>query len=106
MSAIQEHDRTHKGRFVNYKQLPDAMWTDLLPNYFGVPVDSQMTERMKIISRNYSKSRNKMDVNFKQDGETKRQSASAEVMEAAKTFAADIYEELETLSRQSAGMRR
>jgi hypothetical protein len=61
-----------------------------------------MVERMKVISQSYSKARNKMDnVSFEKDSETKRQSASPEVMEAAKTFASDIYQQLEILSGQN-----
>lgn len=57
-----------------------------------------MMQRMKLIGQNYSKARNKQDISFEADGETKRQSASPKVVEAAQTFAGDIYQQLETLS--------
>lgn len=98
LAAIQEHQRSQKGRFVNYNQLPDIFWNDLLPKEFGVPVDDAMRQRIQAISQSYSKDKGRKGITFKGDGEDKRQSATPEVVAAAQTFAGDVYHQLETLS--------
>lgn len=100
LSAIQEYQRTKKGRFVNYNTLPDFVWDTLLPQDYGITVDAAMMERMKELSQKYSKARNRQDASFSEDGTIKRQHASPQVMTAADTFARDIYEQLETLAQQ------
>lgn len=98
MAAVQEYERTKKGIFVNYNQLPDIMWEDLLPNKYNVPVDDTMIQRMKDISQNYSKSRNRNDVSFEDDREKKQKNASPAVIKAAETYAGDVYQKLQALS--------
>ena len=101
MAAVQEHQRTKKGTFINYNQLPDVMWDDLLPNKYHVPLDDTMIQRMKEISQNYSKSRGTTkDVTFKQDAERKRNTATPAVIAAAKVYAEDVYTKLQALSGQ------
>jgi hypothetical protein len=102
LAAVQEHERTNKGSFINYNQLPDVVWNDLLPNKYRVPVDATMIQRMKEISQNYSKSRDKQDVSFEQDAERKRNDASPAVVEAAATYAGAVYAKLQVLSGQGA----
>ncbi len=80
--------------------LPDFVWDKLLPEDFGVTLDDAMIQRMKQISQNYSKARNKPDAAFSHDGETKRQGATPEIIAAAKTFASEIYGQLEALLGQ------
>lgn len=65
-------------------------------------MDDHMIERMQSISQNYSKDKGRKGITFEQDAETKRQSASPEILDAAKTFAGDIYQQLETLSSSGA----
>lgn len=100
MSAIQEYQRTHRGRFVNYKTLPNFVWETLLPRDYGIPVDATMIERMQALSHTYSKARNKADPSFSEDATSKRQQASPEVRMAADLLAQDVYAQLETLSQQ------
>ena len=101
LAAVQEHQRTKKGTFINYNQLPDVMWDDLLPNKYHVPLDDTMIQRMKEISQNYSKSRGTTkDVTFKQDAERKRNTATPAVIAAAKVYAEDVYTKLQALSGQ------
>ena len=60
-----------------------------------------MLERMKETSTKYSKARNPSEnASFSEDGTKKRQNASPQVMNAADTFARDVYEQLETISSQ------
>ena len=55
ISAIQEHERTGKGQFVNYKQLPSFVWQTLLPSTFGVsPVNAEMIGNMQQLAGVYS----------------------------------------------------
>jgi hypothetical protein len=101
LAAVQEHQRTKKGTFINYNQLPDVMWEDLLPNKYHVPLDDAMIQRMKEISQNYSKARGTTkDVTFEQDAERKRNAATPAVITAAKVYAGDVYTKLQALSGQ------
>ena len=88
---------------MNYNSLPEDVWEELLPDQYGVQVDSGMIERMKAISQNYSKSRNKDSIAFEKDGEAKRDGASQAVVQAAQAFTGDVYQKMETLSGRGDG---
>jgi len=78
------------------------MWEDLLPKKFLVPLDDTMIQRMKEISKNYSKARTKRgeDATFEQDAESKRKAAAPAVVMAAETYAGEVYTRLQELSGQ------
>lgn len=99
-AAIQENERSKKGRFVNHNQLPRAVWADLMPRHYGVKLAESEVERMEEIGHHYSKSRGRVDdANYHSDSAEKQKQASAEVRMAAETFAEDTYKQLEELSR-------
>jgi len=55
LSAIQEHQRTNNGHFVNYNTLPESLWETIIPDYFRIHVTSESIARMKNISGVYAK---------------------------------------------------
>lgn len=102
MAAIQEHERSGKGKFVNYNQLPDIGWTKILPEFFGVsPIDDTMVDSMKKVAGVYSKGRGKTaNQEWKDDSERKKETAPEEVVAAAKLFLGDVFEKMELLSKE------
>eukprot|EP00934_Nitzschia_sp_Nitz4_P007280 Nitzschia sp. Nitz4//scaffold28_size193895//29979//31588//NITZ4_001630-RA/size193895-augustus-gene-0.302-mRNA-1//-1//CDS//3329545877//7270//frame0 len=99
LSALHEHKRSGKGRFINYNQLPDAVWDKLLAVDYGIHVDDTQMERMKQISQVYSKDRGATHGEFEPDGSNKQESASATVVAAARAFTEDVVERMELLSK-------
>ena len=99
LSAIQEHARTGKGRFVNYNTLPDIMWTDVIPNDFHIKLNDDDIEKMKSVSGVYSKGRGqKANKEWKDDTAKKQDTASQSVIDATHMFLDDIYQQMEDLS--------
>jgi hypothetical protein len=119
-SVMQEHLRTGRGRFINYKEMPQVIWETLLPLDFGVTLDEDMKNKMMQVTRRYSKG-GKRDQRFTgsttgsdqneqrisqdqwtEDTTKKRASVSPAIMEAVQLFCPDIYNQLETVaSKQS-----
>lgn len=97
LSAIEEHERTHRGRFVNYAQMPEIVWEDILPNYFNVPLPRKGIANMEDAALVYSKGRGK-NQEWEEDSTKKKGTASRAVVTAAKTFLTDIYKEMENLA--------
>jgi hypothetical protein len=100
LAAVEEHDRTGKGKFINYNELPDVAWRKLLPDYFGItPIDDTMVDNMKIVAGVYSKGRGKTaNQEWKDDSEKKQFAAPEEVVSAAKVYLGDMFEKMERLS--------
>jgi hypothetical protein len=100
LAAIQEHERTGKGHFVNYNQLPDIMWDKVMPRDFGVPVGKEMITNMQQIAGVYSKGRgHKADQEWEEDSTKKQSTASEKVIDAANFWLGDTFEKMEALSR-------
>jgi hypothetical protein len=100
LAAIQEHERTGKGRFVNYNQLPDIVWDTVMPRHFGVPVGEEMITNMQQIAGVYSKGRgHKADQEWEEDSTRKQLSALKHVIDAAAFWLGDTFEKMEALSR-------
>jgi hypothetical protein len=101
LSAIQEHTRTHRGRFVNYNQMPDIVWDDIFPNYFNIPLSNKEVGRMEKTALYYSKGRGKQaDKGWKDDSMKKQATAARPVTKAADVFLKDVYNEMESLSKK------
>jgi hypothetical protein len=64
-----------RGRVVDYERLPDAVWSTVAP-HFGLSPDSQVRQRMAVLSRMQSKSAPGKSVPFVQDSAAKRAAAS------------------------------
>lgn len=102
MSAIQEHERSGKGRFVNYSQLPDIMWEQILPKEFGVPVDANGIAHMQKVSGVYSKGRGyKANKEWTEDSTKKLSTAPQSVLQAAELVMRPVFGQMESLSTSS-----
>ena len=57
---MDEHKKTGMGRFISYNQLPDIVWEQILPEFFGInPIGDGMVENMKqVLAGVCSKGRN------------------------------------------------
>ncbi|KAL3917444.1 MAG: hypothetical protein SGILL_004709 [Bacillariaceae sp.] len=101
LSAVQEHERTGRGRFVNYKQMPDVVWNDIFPNYFKIPITAAEIGRMEAASQLYSKGRGaKSNQEWKDDVKAKQDAASPAVIQAADVFTKDVFHRMEELSKR------
>jgi hypothetical protein len=99
LSALNEHERAHRGRLINYNHLPDIVWNDVFPHHFKVPIGDSGIARMKEASLFYSKGRgNLANKEFEDDTKKKQESAPPSVIRAANIFVKDIYEKMEILS--------
>jgi Skp family chaperone for outer membrane proteins len=121
-SVLQEHERTGRGRFINYKQMPQVIWETLLPLDFGIALDEEMKNKMMQVTRRYSKG-GKRDQRFgdipisdqqqqqeqqqqqrrsqeqwTEDTTKKRASVSSAIVEAVQQFCPDIYDQLENVA--------
>lgn len=78
---------------VNYRQLPQAVWTTILP-HFGVDFSDSDHAAMVEAARYDPKIPNSQ---FTPDGESKQQEATAEIRAAADEYVGHIYRRLEAL---------
>ena len=44
-----------QGRLLNYAELPNAFIDDVVPNHYRVPIASAVAQRMREVSKQYSK---------------------------------------------------
>ena len=104
LSAVQEHDRTSKskGRFVNYEQMPDVVWTTIFPDHFGLKPSKSSIQSMQTTAGVYSKGRGeKANREWTEDSTIKHETASSEVIGAATLFASNVYKRMKELSSSS-----
>eukprot|EP00980_Cylindrotheca_fusiformis_P026949 scaffold18138_cov128-Cylindrotheca_fusiformis.AAC.15 len=85
LAAIKEHGNTETGKFVNYNQLPDVAWDEILPEHFGVsPISTGMVDNMKEVASVYSKGRgSSANQLWEEDSTQKKQQASPEYFGAS-----------------------
>ncbi len=79
------------GLLVNYQELPDALWTRILP-HFGATVSETERTSMMEAGRYNAKAPDRL---FAGDSETKRLSATPEILAAAEKWLAPLYQQLE-----------
>jgi hypothetical protein len=107
LSALQEHKRTGKGRFINYNSLPDVMWNNVIPEDFQIRLAPEDIAKMQQTAGVYSKGRGKKaNVEWKEDSAKKHSSASSAVVDATKMFMDDVYNQMEALSIGTPTTRR
>jgi hypothetical protein len=108
LAALQEYQRrtggggvggssssASLGRMVHYPQLPNAVWTDLLPDHFGVDPSPRDIARMQDIAEYYSKGRGEEALKaFEKDSVRKQETAPKAVQEAAKVLVDAVYQQL------------
>jgi hypothetical protein len=80
-------------RFVNYNELPTAMW-EHIAKFFGLGLTEDDLARMRAVSRRSAKNPGQA---FRSDGESKRNAATPEIEDAAEQFVRPHYEELERI---------
>jgi hypothetical protein len=79
------------GAAVNYADLPDILYTTILPNQWNIPVTAQEVANIVQISSIYSKGRGSQAAEWHEDSERKEEAASAEIRKAAELFLQDSY---------------
>lgn len=96
-TAAIEHFALGGGLLVNYDELPEAVFSKILP-HFGVSVDDDEVGAMRGASLRDAKAPHS---GFASDGEEKRRAATQRTRDAAELCLADAYTALESLrSRQ------
>lgn len=89
------------GIAVNYHDLPDVLWDEVLPNRIHLPLNADETQRMKACSHEYSKGWSKdRQYKYQDDAESKKKRASEEIKRAAETFLRESYVALEDANAQ------
>ena len=78
---------------VNYRQLPEAVWTAILP-HFGVACSADDRAVMAAAARYDAKT---PGIEFAADSTTKQQGASEATRQAAERWLGDLYRRLEAL---------
>ena len=115
LSAVQEYGRHSSniansnsddvpgGRFVNYNQMPDIVWNEILPDHFGVnPLPPGAIKNMQKTAGVYSKGRgSKANQEWNEDTTVKQDTATPEVINAANLFASKVYKQMQELSSSS-----
>ena len=86
-------DHAEGGLLVNYRQLPQALWTSILP-HFGVASDLEERHIMRATVRYDAKA---PMTEFSADGDAKQRDATATIRSAAEQHLGGIYHRLETL---------
>lgn len=79
--------------FVNYNQLPERVWTDIV-NFFGVTLFAGDIEQMQKVLARSSKEPRK---SFFHDSASKREVATREIYECVDRFVRPYYDQLETI---------
>lgn len=85
---------------VAYADLPDLLWTTLLPHVFGIPLDASAVARMQATSLEYSKGRGAAGRTFVADADAKEAQAWPAVQEAAATFLQASFDQLVVLAEE------
>lgn len=83
------------GVAVNYDTLPNSMYEHLLPKHMGLPVNSQMIDRILQVSAQYSKGRGVRKKEWEEDSERKEKHANKAVRMAANQFLLESYQALQ-----------
>jgi gluconate kinase len=94
--AALNHSDDPRAMFINYNQLPEAMWSHIL-DFFNVPYSSGDVERMKAVAQFDAK--NPL-LSFAGDAATKRRKAADIVVQVAEQWLAPVYEGLEARRAQ------
>ncbi|MBV9394970.1 MAG: Nif11-like leader peptide family natural product precursor [Methylobacteriaceae bacterium] len=95
-APVLAHARDGGGLLINYRELPAATWTAILP-HFGVAVSPRDRTAMAETARYDAKT---PGLPFAPDTDDKQASATPAVRAAAREHLSDIYARLETLRRE------
>jgi hypothetical protein len=100
--AVLDHHDKGGGLIINYQQLPDAVWTAILP-HFGISCGDEERENMRQASQYNAKS---PGLPFVGDTEAKQRGATPNVRCAAERHLREIYDGLNALSDRSLPRKR
>ena len=92
--AVVDHHDMGGGLMLNYRQLPDAVGTAMLP-HFGICCGEDERQRMRQVARQDAKS---PSLSFAGDTAAKQRAATATIRRAAERHLGEIYHRLEALS--------
>lgn len=96
-SALNEYKASPPStvRMVNYKDLPEILMDDIIPNHFlkEGPLDREARDRIESVSKKYSKGRFQSKI-WEADSETKQISAWEEIRSASAKYLQPLYDEL------------
>jgi hypothetical protein len=92
-AAAIEHFQQGGGLMVNYDELPEAVFTKILP-HFGVSADAAEIDAMRRAALRDAKAPH---IGFSSDGDAKRRAATPRAHAAVAHWLVDIYAELESL---------
>jgi len=98
LAAIRQHERTKKGRFVNYNTLPDSLWEEIAPDHFGLHLTSTAIAKMKNISRVYSKGTND-NIKEWEDDEKKMSLLTKKQQKWARKILEPYYDQMEEFAK-------
>lgn len=98
--SINDSSRTTMGRFVEYTQMPDIVWKDILPNHFGVKsMPQDAITKMEKIAGTYSKGRGAQNQKeWEEDSTAKQLSATPAVIQASNLMVSKVYKRMKELS--------
>jgi len=91
--AAQEHHNVCPGIFINYRQLPEAVFDAIAP-FFSLDLSDADQELMRKVTVRDAKN---PDLQFQDDSQAKRDKASEEVRAAVATWLTPVYSQLEAL---------
>lgn len=97
-TALYHVEESDYGIPVNYADLPDALYKEILPKHWGVETGKEEIERIIDVSSQYSKGRGPRKGEWHEDSEKKEEEATDIVREAAKQFMTESYEKLKKIS--------
>jgi len=92
--AAAQHHRPDTGRAINYRELPEAVWS-LVAEFFGVCYTAEDVDRMCDVTRFHAKQPRAI---FTDDSAAKRQLATDDIRALAERFVRPWYDRLEGLS--------
>mmetsp|Transcript_25953 Transcript_25953/g.56258 ORF Transcript_25953/g.56258 Transcript_25953/m.56258 type:complete len:468 (+) Transcript_25953:47-1450(+) len=93
-AAYSAYERSEgRGKIVDYKDLPDALIEDIIPNHFAQPIDDEAIARILKASQSYSKART-VGASWVEDSDRKDKAARPEIRSASDKYLLPVFERL------------
>ena len=89
--AALRHHQSSPGMFINYQQLPDAVWETMV-DFFGIEVSESDIQAFRRVTQLNAKN---PSLEFEVDSKAKQNSASKAIRHAAEEWLDPIYDRLE-----------
>lgn len=94
-------ENSSHGRAVNYDGIIDTLVSSTIPQHFKIAMNDERKENILAIGSKYSKGRGNRAGDFKDDNKKKENAATFEVREASALFLDELYEQLESFTRNT-----